>query len=303
MALKVQVLGLGDYARPIGKPNEDHNNHLMDFDEIMNTFSYNEASHDAIYLKVLSFSLKDDAKQWLSSLPTGSIRTSEDMTTKFLEKYFSAAKTGRMRKEIHNFSQGEGETMFEAWERFKELLWRCPHNGMEQWMQLQEFWDGLNKSSMRLLNSAVAGPLIKKTLEEIVTLLNELSEDTDQWSTNQGDRKTSAGVHQLESTVPMHAQIEAMAKDIKQLTMDQVQTQPHVGCDIFGMRHPTHECQATVEEVNTVGNFNRGNYRGGNNFNAIGERHPNFSWSSPNGSLNSWKQNNLRPQGQEPPAF
>ncbi|XP_070054494.1 uncharacterized protein [Nicotiana tomentosiformis] len=110
--------------------------------------------------------------------------------------------------------------------------------------------------------------------------------------------KTYAGVHQLESTVAMQAQIIAMAKDIKQLTLAQVQTQLHVGCDICGMGHPTHECQATAEEVNAVGNFNRGNYQGGNNFNAMGQRHPGFSWSSPNGSLNSWQQSNLRPQGQ-----
>ncbi|XP_075084948.1 uncharacterized protein LOC142168191 [Nicotiana tabacum] len=208
-----------------------------------------------------------------------------------------------MRKEIHNFSQGEGETVFEAWERFKELLRRCPHNGMEQWMKLQDFWDSLNLSSRRLLNSAVADPLMKKTPEEIVTLLNELSEDADQWSTDQGDRKTSAGVHQLESTVAMHAQIAAMAKNIKQLPLAQVQTQPQVGCDIYGMGHPSHECQATVEEVNAVGNFNRGNYQGGNNFNAMGQKYPGFSWSSPNGTLNSWQQNNPIPHGQGPPGF
>ncbi|XP_075099000.1 uncharacterized protein LOC107824879 [Nicotiana tabacum] len=148
------------------------------------------------------------------------------MTTKFLEKYFSAAKTGRMRKEIHNFSQGEGETVFESWERFKELLRRCPYNGMEQWMQLHYFWDGLKPSSRRLLNSAVAGPLMKKTPDEIVTLLNELSEDAEQWSTDQGDRRRPARVHQVKSSVAMQAQIAAMAKDIKQLTMAQVQNQP-----------------------------------------------------------------------------
>nr|XP_016515025.1 PREDICTED: uncharacterized protein LOC107831743 [Nicotiana tabacum] len=251
----------------------------MDFDKIVNTFRYNGASHDAIYLRAFSFSLKDDAKQCLRSLPTGSICTWEEITTKFLEKYFSAAKARRMRKEIHNFSQGEGETVFEAWERFKEMLQRCPHNGMEQWMQLQDFWDGLNPSSRRLLNSAVPGPLMKKTPEEIVTPLNELSEDADQWSTDQVDRRKLAGVHQVESSVAMQAQIAVIAKDIKQLTMAQVQTQPQVGCDIYGMGHPTHEYQATAEEVNIVGNFNRGNYQGGNNFNAMGQRHPGFSWS------------------------
>ncbi|XP_075091766.1 uncharacterized protein LOC142171939 [Nicotiana tabacum] len=69
-----------------GKMNEDPNTHLMDFDDIMNTFQYNGVSKDVVYLREFPFSLKDDAKQWLRSLPAGSIRTWEDMTKKFLDK-------------------------------------------------------------------------------------------------------------------------------------------------------------------------------------------------------------------------
>nr|XP_016481273.1 PREDICTED: uncharacterized protein LOC107802313 [Nicotiana tabacum] len=91
---------------------------------------------------------------------------------------------------------------------------------MEQWMQLQDFWDRLNPSR-RLLNSAVACSLMKKTPEEIVTLLSELSKDAEQWSTDQWDQRISTRVQQVESSVAMQAQIVAMAKDIKQLTMAQ----------------------------------------------------------------------------------
>jgi len=73
------------------------NTHLMDFEEIMNTFLYNGVSQDVVYLRAFPFSLKDDAKQWLRSLPTWSIRTWEEMTRKFLDKYFSSAKTGKFR--------------------------------------------------------------------------------------------------------------------------------------------------------------------------------------------------------------
>ncbi|XP_070050432.1 uncharacterized protein [Nicotiana tomentosiformis] len=58
-----------------GKMNEGPNTHIMDFEEIMNTFQYNGVSQVIVYLTTFPFSLKDDAKQWLRSLPTGSIRT------------------------------------------------------------------------------------------------------------------------------------------------------------------------------------------------------------------------------------
>lgn len=99
------------------------------------------------------------------------------MTRKFLDKYFSSAKTGKFRREIHNFCQKETEIVFEARERFKEILIKCQHSEIELWMQLQHFWDRLTSASHRTLSNAVGGPLIKKTPEEIVTILNELSED------------------------------------------------------------------------------------------------------------------------------
>ncbi|KAK4731293.1 hypothetical protein R3W88_024281 [Solanum pinnatisectum] len=121
-----------------GKQNEDPTSHLMDFDKIMNNFHYNGASDDAIYLRI-----------WLRSLPLGSIQTWDKMTTKFLDKYFSLAKIARKRKEINNFSQLESETVFEAWEKFKELL--------RKW---------LSPVSWRILNDTVEGLVMKKTPEK-----------------------------------------------------------------------------------------------------------------------------------------
>lgn len=72
---------------------------------------------------------------------------------------------------------------------------------------------------------------------------------------------------------------------MRKLTLANIQSKPQATCDFCGMRHSTHECQASVEEVNVVGNYNIGNYQDGNNFNAIGQRHLGVSWNSPNGSL------------------
>ncbi|XP_070049011.1 uncharacterized protein [Nicotiana tomentosiformis] len=63
-----------------------------------------------------------------------------------------------------------------------------------------------------------------------------------------------------------------MAKEIRRLTLASIQSEPHVACDNCGRGHPTHECQASTEEVNVVGNYN---------FNAMGQKYPGFSWSSP----------------------
>ena len=65
------------------------------------------------------------------------------MAQKFVSKFFPPAKTARLRIEISNFFQQEGETLYEAWERYKELLRKCPHHGIPLWLQVQTFYNGL----------------------------------------------------------------------------------------------------------------------------------------------------------------
>ncbi|XP_070046870.1 uncharacterized protein [Nicotiana tomentosiformis] len=89
-------------------------------------------------------------------------------------------------------------------------------------------------------------------------------------------------------------QLDAMAKEIRKLTLASIQSEPHAACDICRRGHHTHECRDSTEEVNIVGNYN---------FNAMGHRHPWFLWSSPRVNANVWQQNNSRPPGQGAPAY
>ncbi|XP_070049475.1 uncharacterized protein [Nicotiana tomentosiformis] len=112
---------------------------------------------------------------------------------------------------------------------------------------------------------------MKKTPEEIVTTLDELSEDANQWPSESAKRRRSTGVHQVDVNTSVHVHLEDVAKEIQKLTLASIQNETHAACNICGRGHPTHECQASTKEVNVVGNYN---------FNAMGHKHPRFSWSS-----------------------
>jgi len=48
----------------------------------------------------------------------------------FLIKYFPPGKTAKLRAEIRSFIQRDGESLYEAWERFKDLPQQCPHHAV-----------------------------------------------------------------------------------------------------------------------------------------------------------------------------
>ncbi|KAK5818852.1 hypothetical protein PVK06_023798 [Gossypium arboreum] len=97
-----------------GLQDEDPNAHLAHFLEFCDTFKINGISDDAIHLRLFPFSLRNKAKQWLNSLPRGSITTWEQMTKKFLLKYFPQAKIAKLRNGISPFVQMDLETLYDA---------------------------------------------------------------------------------------------------------------------------------------------------------------------------------------------
>ena len=104
--------------------------HIRNFIEICDTFKFNGVSEDAVKLRLFPFSLRDKAKGWLHSLPAGSITTWEELAQKFLTKFFPMAKTAAIRNALTQFAQQTGESLCESWERYKEMLRKCPHHGM-----------------------------------------------------------------------------------------------------------------------------------------------------------------------------
>ena len=116
-----------------GLAHEDPNAHILNFLEVCDTAKYNGVSNDAIRLRLFSFSLKKKAKHWLISEPPNSITSWDDLSNKFLDRFFPPAKATKLR--IDNISyQYEGESFYKVWERFKDLLRKYPHPSFTKWM-------------------------------------------------------------------------------------------------------------------------------------------------------------------------
>ena len=117
-----------------GLPSENPNPHLTSFIEVCDTVKYNGVIEEALRLRLFPLSLSDRAKHWLTSQPPDSITSWNNLVQKFLIKFFPPAKISQLVQEINTFRQFEGENLAEAWERFHELLRRCPHHRLTRWM-------------------------------------------------------------------------------------------------------------------------------------------------------------------------
>ncbi|GKB28486.1 hypothetical protein Tco_0867887 [Tanacetum coccineum] len=67
-----------------GLRSEDPNQHLKDFLKLVDSLDLDDENRERTRLRLFQFSLCDQASIWLKRLPTGSITTWEDLTTRFL---------------------------------------------------------------------------------------------------------------------------------------------------------------------------------------------------------------------------
>ncbi|GJX15461.1 hypothetical protein Tco_0216293 [Tanacetum coccineum] len=76
-----------------GSNHEDANEHIEKVLEIVDLFYVPNITQDQLMLRVFPISLTRAASRWLRNEPTGSIKTWEDLKTKFLNKYCPPART------------------------------------------------------------------------------------------------------------------------------------------------------------------------------------------------------------------
>ncbi|GJY45314.1 ribonuclease H-like domain-containing protein [Tanacetum coccineum] len=126
---------------------------------------------------------------WLRNQPSGSVTTWEVLKTKFLNKYCPPARTAKKMEKINNFQQETDESLFRAWERFKELLMNCPQYYLTDMQEVILFYNGLDVPTRQILDSKGAIPL--KTVADAKIAIQEMAEYSQKWHNGTSSRTRS----------------------------------------------------------------------------------------------------------------
>ncbi|GKC84832.1 hypothetical protein Tco_1140549 [Tanacetum coccineum] len=75
-------------------------------------------------------------------------------------------------EEINNFQQEPDETLYQAWERFKELLMKCRQHYLTEMQEVILFYNGLDVLTRQILDSR--GVVPTKTVADAKTTIHEM---------------------------------------------------------------------------------------------------------------------------------
>ncbi|KAG8496231.1 hypothetical protein CXB51_009109 [Gossypium anomalum] len=175
------------------------------------------------------------------------------------------------------------ETLYDAWERYKDLLRRCSHHGLPLWLQVQTFYNGVNPSTRQIIDVAAGGTINNKIPEEAYEFIEEMSLNNYQWQVMRTKPTKTAGVYNVDSVNMLTNQVELLNKKIDGL-LGSTQVNPVMRYDSSGgglhTEYQSFNPSTEEEQVYYMGNNNSRpqNNPYSNIYNAGWRNHPNFSW-------------------------
>ncbi|GJZ93146.1 hypothetical protein Tco_0665211 [Tanacetum coccineum] len=216
------------------------------------------------------------------------------------------------------------ESLYEAWTRFKDLLQKVPHHGIDHWLQVQIFYDHVNPVTRQTINQSAGGKLRDLNPEESWEILEDLAlYDNEIWNDPRDFAKPVKAIA-LPQDVPSTSDrrlIELENQVQRLMEAHLAPTQPTqvnkitTPCEIYSGPHDTQCCMENPEQAFVEYASSRTDEAGGkwytfkpeqknlgDTYNPSWRSHPNLRWRQPQNSQNNLSNppNQFQPNGSIP---
>ncbi|CAM8962712.1 unnamed protein product [Rhodiola kirilowii] len=311
--LKTSMIEMVQSNQFFGRDHEDPNSHLTTFLEVCDTFKIHGFSKDAKLLRLFPFSLTGRARDWLRSQTPDSFTTWEELAIAFLNKYFPPSRTAYYRSQITNFAQMDGETLYEACERYKEYQRLCPYHNLDKLLVFHTFYHGVDGPSRLALDTAAGGAIIELEPHEGYAVIEKITNNYFMWGSERGNPRRKGERHEAKAVSisdydalekRFEKRFECLSDEVFKLKhpeRDHSTSQGYDICEVY--EHETDSCPLVQRDGNRYG-YEEANYVGGNQgreydasatqgqnsqsnsttprFSSSWKNHPNFSYKTTN---------------------
>ncbi|GKD87448.1 hypothetical protein Tco_1358602 [Tanacetum coccineum] len=228
-----------------GNKNDDAHEHVERVLDIVGLFNIPGVTHDAVMLRVFPITLTRAAKRWVDRLQPGTINSWELLKNAFIQRYCPPSKTAKQLEEIRNFKQDGDETLYQAWERYNDLLYKCPTHDINNHQKVNIFYNGLGTMNRQLLDSQ--GPIPGMTPNQALTAIQTMADHSQKWHDNSSTKiinnENSEGITCLVN------KLENLGRDMKKLKENVHAIQ--VGCQNCQGPHLDKDCPLR-EEIQSI---------------------------------------------------
>ena len=178
-----------------------------------NSVKLNGVRQEVIKLQLFPFSLRDVATTWFFSLLVGLVNSWEELVEAYMSRFFPPALTSERREEIIVFKQGEEESLFNAWKRFKRLLKRYPMHRIDLTTKMDIFYHAMNYASKGIIDASCCGDFKRRSAKEAWKLIEDLAkynykDPSEASGSNSGLR--GSGLIELNRMTTIEAKLDAV---------------------------------------------------------------------------------------------
>nr|GFC23804.1 MAK10-like protein [Tanacetum cinerariifolium] len=152
----------------------------------------------------------------------------------------------------------QGESLSKSWTRFKDLLQKVPHYGIDLWLKVQIFYDHVNPATRRTIDQSVGGKLHDRNAKESWALLEELAlYENESWNDPRDFAKTVKAIslpqdvpstfdrHLIELEIQVQRLMEAHLAPKQPIQVNKITS----SCEICSVPHDTQYCMENPEQA------------------------------------------------------
>ncbi|XP_058766445.1 uncharacterized protein LOC131640049 [Vicia villosa] len=159
----LQVICASPFA---GLYHEDPYTHLTRFYELAGTTGVAQDDEETLFKRLFPHYFLSKAKYWYLDQPEAVMTDWNTLEEFLLERFYSQNRLFDAKTAIAVFSQGNNESLNEAWERYKAMLRKCKGHGFAEVDQIHMFHNGLTPTNKTILDATAGGSLMSKTPAE-----------------------------------------------------------------------------------------------------------------------------------------